>query len=173
MMTTFFEPLHNFLIGPLVVKLRKEAEDLRIFNHADMCATAYLLTNKFVGSMPGWNVRCQPRFGVRNPDIVIFQNYEVRAVCQFVFGLTTEKTSHLPVPEIEDNIGWLKEVLDQRAPKGAGRGYILALFDYDQRWFVPQAQEKHNIYIASVNCQDIPLHHVWRPKWDEAKKRLF
>jgi hypothetical protein len=172
-MSSFSEPLHNFMVGPLVVKLRKEVEDFRVFNQADLVPNAYLLLMKFIGGMPGWHIRCSPRFGVRNPDIVIFQNYEIRAVIQLVFGMTTEKQSYLPTADIEDNIAWLKELLEQRAPKGAARAYIATVFDYDQKWFVPQTQEKQYIFILPVNCFDVALHHNWRSKWDELKRRLF
>lgn len=172
-MSSFSEPLHNFMVGPLVVKLRKDVEDFRVFNQADLATNAYLLLMKFIGSMPDWHVRCSPRFGVRNPDIVIFQNYEIRAIIQFVFGLTTEKQSYLPTADIEDNIAWLKELLEQRAPQGAARAYIPTVFDYDQKWFVPQTHEKQYIFILPVNCFDVPLHHNWRPKWDELKHKLF
>lgn len=171
MKSSFFEPLHNFLIAPLVVKLRKETESLRIFNQQDLIANAYLLINKFIGNMPDWHIRCSPRFGIRNPDLVIFQNYNIRAVCQFVFGLTTERESFLPTDEIEENVTWLKELLSQRAPEG--QAYVVILYDYEQRWFVPEVQEKQTIFIVPANCQDIPLHHIWRPKWDELKKHLF
>jgi len=172
-MSSFFEPLHNFMIGPLVVKLRKEVEDFRIFNQADLTTNAYLMLMKFIGNMPGWHIRCAPRFGVKSPDIAIFQNFEVRAVCQFIFGLTLEKQSHLPTSEIEEAIGSMREILEQRGPKGAARAYIAAVHDYDQRWFVPQTQEKQYIYVLPINCFDVPLHHSWRPKWDEQKRRLF
>jgi hypothetical protein len=172
-MSSFSEPLHNFMVGPMVVKLRKEVESFRIFNQADLVPNAYLLLMRFIGNMPGWHIRCSPRFGVKNPDIVIFQDYEIRAICQFIFGLTTEKQSYLPNLDIEESIGWMKELLEQRAPKGAARAYIVSVHDYGQKWFVPQTQEKQYIFILPVNCFDIPLHHTWRPKWDEQKKRLF
>ena len=172
-MSSFSEPLHNFMAGPLVVKLRKEVEAFRVFNQADLVTNAYLMLMKFVGNMPDWHIRCSPPFGVKNPDIVIFQNYEPRAICQFIFGMTTEQQSYLPTADIEDAIGMMKATIEERAPKGTGRAYIAAVYDYDQRWFVPQTQEKQSVFILPVNCFDIPLHHSWRPKWDEQKKRLF
>jgi hypothetical protein len=172
-MMSIFEPLHNFMIGPLVVKLRKEIEADRVFNQADLIANAYHLTMKFVGSQPGWHVRCAPRFGMKNPDIAIFQSFKIKCLVQLIFGLKPDIPSFLPTQEIEEEIAWLKETVAERAPEGAGRGYIVVAFDYDQKWFVPQGQEKQNIFILPVNCHDVALHHLWRPKWDEQKKKLF
>jgi hypothetical protein len=173
-MISIFEPLHNFLSNQIVPKLRKEVEDFRVFNHADLQANAYLLIMKFIGTMPGWHVRVNPRFtSDRNPDLVVFQNFQPKALCQFIFGLKTEAQSFLPTQEIEESIAWLKELVNQRAPNGQGRGYIIAAMDYDQNWFVPKTQEKQHVFIVPVNCHDVPLHHNWRPRWDEQKRKLF
>ncbi len=172
-MQSIFEPLHNFIIGPLVVKLRKEIEDFRAFNQQDMIASAYGLTMKYVGTMPGWHLRCSPRFGLKKPDIAVFQNFQPKAMLQFVFGMKPDVPSYLPAKEIEEEIAWLKDVVAQRAPNGAGRGYILCAMDYDQKWFVPSSQEKQNVFILPINMKDVMMHHQWRPKWDEMKKKLF
>jgi hypothetical protein len=161
------------MIGPLVVKLRKEIEDFRVFNHADMVANAYHLIMKYIGTQPGWHVRLTPRWGEKNPDIAILQSFQVKAVGQFIFALKPDVSSFLPTQEIEEEIAWLKGVVAQRAPDGQGRGYILTAYDYDQKWFVPQTQERQNVFILPVNCHDVPLHHNWRPKWDEQKKKLY
>jgi hypothetical protein len=172
-MMSIFEPLHNFMLGPLVVKLRKEIEDYRVFNQPDLAANAYHLIMKFIGTMPDWHVRCQPRFGTKNPDIAIFQSYKVKAIAQFIFALKPDVPTFLPTQEIEEEIGWLNDVVAQRAPGGTGRGYIVTAYDYDKKWFVPQTQEKQHIFILPVNCHDVALHHLWRPKWDEQKKKLL
>ena len=172
-MMSIFEPLHNFLIGPLVVKLRKEIEGFRVFNHADLVANAYHLLMKFIGTQPGWHVRLTPRWGEKDPDLVIFQDFKVKAIAQFIFALKPGIAAFLPTQEIEENITWLKDVVNQRAPDGQGRGYIVPAYDFDQKWFVPQTQEKQHVFILPVSCQDVALHHIWRPKWDEQKKHLF
>jgi hypothetical protein len=175
-MTSIFEPLHNFIVSPLVAKLRKEIEDLRTFNKADMIAAGYTLIGKFIGTMPGWNIRCSPRFGLKNPDIAIFQSFQPKAILQFVFEVKPEAPSLLPAKEIEEEIAWLKETVAQRSPAGGNnpcRGYILAAMDYDQKWFVPTTQEKQNVFILPINCHDIPLHNSWRQKWDDSKRKLF
>lgn len=172
-MMSIFEPLHNFMVGPLIVKLRKEIEDFRVFNHADLVANAYALVMKFIGTQPGWHVRLSPRWGENSPDIVVFQNFKPKAIIQLIFALKPEVASYLPTQEIEESITWLKALVAQRAPDGQGRGYIMPAFDYDQKWFVPTTQEKQHVFVLPVNCHDVPLHHIWRPKWDDQKRKLF
>jgi hypothetical protein len=167
------DSFHNFMLGPLRAKLRKEIEDLRVFGHHDLVAHAYRYAIKYIGAMPRWHVRCSPRFGLKNPDIAVFHDGKPRAIVQVIFALKPGVLSFLPAPEIEDEIRWLNQTLNHRAPNGSGRGYVVVAYDYDQKWFVPQRQEKQQVFIVPINCHDVMMHDSWRPKWDELKKKLL
>jgi hypothetical protein len=168
-----FDSFHNFMLGPLRAKLRKEIEDLRVFGHLDLVAHAHRHAIRYIGAMPEWHVRCSPRFGLKNPDIAVFEGGQPRAIMQFVFALKPGVPSFLPAPEIEEEMRWLKQTLNHRAPNGSGRGYVVVAYDYDKKWFAPQTPEKQQVFIVSINCRDVMMHGSWRPKWDELKKKLL
>lgn len=167
------DALHNFLTGQLIAKLRKEIEDMHVFGHGDLVCHAHHFISRYLGSMPKWFVRCAPRFGLKNPDLVVFREERIHSICQFIFALKADVASFLPAPEIEEEINWLKDVLAQRAPEGTGQGYVIVAFDYEKKWFVPLHPEKQRVFVVPISCREVTMHQTWRPRWDELKKRLF
>lgn len=174
MPTVFSTRVTGFIEGTLVPKLRRDIEDLRVFNRRDMQAAAYHHLLKFVGMMPGWSIRCEPEAGARRPDLAVVHNQELVALLLFGMEVLPGQDNYFPMSKLDEQMNHLRESVSQLG-KGKAKGYYLVAFDTTDAWYYPSAKmmERQSCFLLPLNIREVHNHKDWRAKWDKLKQSPF
>jgi hypothetical protein len=164
----------DFIRGTLLVRIKEDLMGFRIFNKADLEAAAYYHSRRYFLTLPGWMLRVNPDFHGKKPDLVIFQNNEVRAFLQFEFSLVTKQRRYFPTTAMDEKMTMLRNLVAMYKSKGV-RGWLFGIYDTDESIFFPTTKDK-DAQLTSwvpINVRELRDYSLWRKKWDEQKPLLF
>lgn len=164
----------EFIRGTLLIKIKEDLKGFRIYNKPDMLAVAYYHSRRFFLTLPGWVLRINPDLDGKKPDLVIFQNNEMRALLQFEFALAPKQYRYFPTMVFEEKATMLKNLLKLHKGKGV-TGWLFGIYDTDEKIFYPTLIDKQaqSFFWVPINVHEFQDYSVWRKKWDELKGQLY
>ncbi|UCG43361.1 MAG: hypothetical protein JSU73_01710 [candidate division WOR-3 bacterium] len=161
--------LHSFVTGPLIVKLKTDITDMRIFNRSDLHAAAYFHIRRLLLVRAGWMCRTDPENPAGPASLVLTLNNEFQGLAHFEFLLRPKASSCFPADELDERMARLRKALAARERDQPGRAYLVGVFDTAESWFYPEEPrwQKQSCQWVPINCHAFPRHDEWRSRWEK------
>ncbi len=165
----------EFISGSLMVKIKEDLKNFRIFNKGDLLSVAYYHSRRFFLTLPGWQLRINPDLKGKKPDLVVLQNDEIQALLQFEFALVPKQFRYFPKVIFEEKAAMLKSLLAVYKDKKI-KGWLFGIYDTDEAVFYPTLTDKtvaSQLSFLSINVREFQDYAVWRKRWDELKEKVL
>jgi len=164
--------VHNFMTGPLWLKLKTDVADFRLFNRHDLVAAAYFHIRRLLLVRPGWMCRVGLETAVGPADLVLSLHGHFQSLLQLEFLLHVNQPSYFPAEELDGRMERLRRILAVLEKDKPGRAYLFGVFDTTESWLFPNETmyEKQACSWVPINCREFPRHGEWRAKWDKTAR---